>query len=399
MPQQPEFEAQAEPAASTSAATPPGELDLFSFVLLLRQHLWRIAVFALLGFVVAAIYSLRVKPRYTATTTVVIPRGNAASANLAVQAIGGLDLLGGGFEIYIDIMKSRTVADDLIRDLDLLHRWNMGDKEAAEGMLAARSSFGATPEGLLVVTVEDEDPKLASAIANQYLVDLQELNHRLSITSAGQLRRYYEQQLVAEKNALADAEVALEQSQVKTGLVAPGAQVQANISTTEGLRANLHARQIELDSLRQGFTDQNPNVVRLRAEIAGLEGQLSAQQSGSDSNAELPASQIPARTLAFVRASREVKFHEALFDSLQHEVEVAKEQEAKDFSQIEVLDDAEVPRHKSWPPRSRFSLLGMLSGALIGIFLTLVEQVLRTVMGNSQNQQRYRALVAGKRVR
>ena len=155
----------------------PGELDLFSFVLLLRKHLWRIVGLAILGFIVAAIYTFVAKPRYVASTSVVIPR-SASSTNLTLQAIGGLDLLGGGFEIYIDIMKSRTVQEDMIRDLHLLDKWKMKDVRAAEGLLAARSKFGAAPEGLLIITYEDEDPKLAAAIANQYLVELKDLNSR-----------------------------------------------------------------------------------------------------------------------------------------------------------------------------------------------------------------------------
>ena len=323
---------------------------------------------------------------------------SATTTTLTLQSIGGLDLLGGGFEIYIDIMKSRSVQEDIVRDLHLLDAWKTKDPRAAEGRLAGSSKFAAAPEGLLTITYEDEDPKLAAAIANQYLVELKNLNNKLTLTSAAQQRRFYEQQLMAEKNALEDAEDALEQSQEKTGTVEPNAQVQANIGATEGLRAQLRGKQIELQTALEGETEQNPNVVRLRAEVAGLAGQVQALENGSGGVASGPSSAgAPARTLTLGRAAREVKFHETQFESLQRQVELAKSQEAKDFSQVEILDSADVPDHKSWPPRSQYTLVGLLLGGVLGVVLTLLEELARTVMKNPLNQGRYRALVAGKR--
>ena len=318
--------------------------------------------------------------------------------NLSLQSIGGLDLLGGGFEIYIDIMKSRTVQEDMIRDLHLLDRWKIKDPRAAEGRLAARSKFAAAPEGLLTISFEDEDPKMAADVANQYLVELKDLNNRLTLTSATQQRKFFEQQMLAEKNALEDAEEALERSQEKTGTVEPTAQVAASIGATENLRAQLRAKQIELESVLQGETEQNPNVVRLRADIAGLSGQIGAIQNGGGGIASGPPSaEAPARTLTLGRAARDVKFHEAQFESLQRQVELAKSQEAKDFSQVETLDSADVPNRKSWPPRTQYTILGFMLGGVLGVVLTLFEALARTVMKNPANQDRYHALVAGRR--
>ncbi len=384
-------------AHASPHAVPAGELDLFSFVLLLRKHLWRILGMAILGFIAASVYTLMVKPRYVAATSVVIPR-SASVTNLTLQSIGGLDLLGGGFEIYIDIMKSRTVEEDMIRDLNLLDRWKLKDPRVAEGRLAAGSKFAAAPEGLLTITYEDEDPKLAATIANQYLVELKELNNRLTLTSATQQRKFYEQQMLQEKNALEDAEDALERTQEKTGTIEPAAQVAANIGATEGLRAQLRGKQIELAAALQSETEQNPNVIRLRAEIAGLSGQIQAEQTGAGGLASGPASaEAPSRTLTVGRATRDVKFHETQFESLQRQVELAKSQEAKDFSQVETLDSADVPNQKSWPPRTQYSLLGFMVGGTLGVLLTLLEALAKTVMRNPTNQERYRSLVAGRR--
>ena len=252
-------------------------------------------------------------------------------------------------------------------------------------------------EGLLQVTVEDEDPQLAATIANSFLTELEGLNHQLSITSAGLQRKYFEQQMVQEKNALEDAEVALQQSQEKNGSLEPQVQASVSLGASEGVRAQLRAKQVELEALLQGETEQNPEVKRTRAEVAQLEGQLGALQSGGGVAEGTPANKAPAQELAFVRATREVKFHETLFEGLQRQYEIFKEQEAKDFSQIEVLDPAEAPRTKSWPPRSRFSLIGLFVGAVLGVALTLLRALSRTVMSNPTNRTRAQALISGKK--
>ncbi len=69
----------------------------------------------------------------------------------------------------------------------------------------------------------------------------------------------------------------------------------------------------------------------------------------------IPTSKTPERALEYIRRERDVKFHEAVFALLAKQYELAKQEEAKTVSMIEVLDSATVPEHKSWPPRRCFA--------------------------------------------
>jgi uncharacterized protein involved in exopolysaccharide biosynthesis len=378
-------------------ASTPGELDLFPFMMLLRENLWRILLCALLGLVIAAVYAHTRKPRYAATATILIPQQNNGSAsNLALQAATGLDLFGGGYEVYLDILKSRTVEDRLIADFNLQAHYKVPNIESAEMMLFQRSFVMASREGLLLVTVQDEDPKMASDLANAYFTQLSQLNAHLGITAAGQLRQYYEGEMVKEKDALADAEVALEQSQEKNGVVAPQVQADAALGAEESTRAQLRARQIELQGLLQGATVQNPNVVRLQSEIAGLEGQLRAFQSSGGPGEGTPATEQPAKALDYVRKEREVKFHEALLDMITHQVEAARQQESKNISMIEVLDHARPTPFPIWPPSGTWMLIGAAIGLVLGLIFTALEGIYTAVMANPVNRRRMKELIHGK---
>ncbi len=176
------------------------ELDLFVVALLLRRHLFRIALFAAAGFVLMMIAALTTKPTFSSTAVLIVPRNNPSAASLALQAAtGGLDLMGGGYEIYTDILRSRTIADKLIEKHQLKAAYGTSDLATAERMLAVKTTLLAAKEGLVRVTVADTDPKRAADLANDYLDELDHLNQNLAITSAGQQRLYFERQLIKEK--------------------------------------------------------------------------------------------------------------------------------------------------------------------------------------------------------
>jgi tyrosine-protein kinase Etk/Wzc len=306
------------------------ELDLFKLALLIRKNLWRIFFFAVVGFLVGLMMALTTKPTYTSTAALLVPQPSSGANSLAMQLAGGLGALdlGGGssYEVYEDILHSRTVADGLIERYQLKQVYGTKEMLPTRLILAKRTLIMSSKEGLVRVTVEDTDPKRATDLANGYLSYLDRLNQDLAITSAGQQRAFFEREMIKEKNALADAEVDLKRTQELTGVLVPQNQAIASLNAEENTRAQIRVRQVQVDALLQGATDQNPEVIRLRAEIAGLQTQLQAMRGkgGSDITG-LPASKSPEIALESLRKAREVKFHEALFEILSRQYKTAKE--------------------------------------------------------------------------
>jgi tyrosine-protein kinase Etk/Wzc len=373
-----------------------GELDLFLLAMLVRRKGRRTILMALAGLFVVLFALFFTKPRYSAMAALLVPQPSSSGASIALKlAMGGLDLGGGTSEVYEDILESKTVADRLIAQYGLKDVYKVRYQLAAQKVLASRTKIVTSKEGLVRVTVEDEDPKRAADLANSYLVELDRMNEGLAITSAGQQRLYFEREMVKEKDALANAEVELKKTEEETGMLVPQSQTAANLGAIEQTRAQLRVRQVQLGALLQGATQENPNVLRLQAEISGLESQLEAMQNGSGGTIAtgIPTSKTPERALEYIRKEREVKFHEAVFGLLAKQYELAKQEEAKTVSMIEVLDSAIVPEHKTWPPKTLFCLLGVAGGTLFGVAWTLVESFLQTIMSNPDNQKKYQALM------
>lgn len=71
-----------------------------------------------------------------------------------------------------------------------------------------------------------------------------------------------------------------------------------------------------------------------------------------------------------------MKVQEAVFEQLTKQYEVAKLNEAKDSSTIQVLDSATVPFQKSKPKRSIIVLLAAVSAFFCSVFLAFILEYL-----------------------
>ena len=91
-------------AASLEDISKSGELDLYAVYFLLRSHWIRIFACGAFAFLAMVAYTLKVKPRFAATTSIIIPQNNNSAAGRALQAAAGRDLGGGGNELYNDIL-------------------------------------------------------------------------------------------------------------------------------------------------------------------------------------------------------------------------------------------------------------------------------------------------------
>ncbi len=376
----------------------PVELDLFGFALLLLRHVWFILACGVVAFLLMVVDMLHAKPRYASTAVMIAPQGQmSTSSSLAAQLTGGgLDMGGGGgYQLYSDIMTSRTVEDRLIQDFDLKKAYGVGTEEAAEAILGSLTKVQTQHEGLIRVTVQDSNPKRAADLANDYLHQLDILNGQLVLTTVGEQRLYLEREMVKEKNALADAEVALKEVEESGTGLPPEALATAGLSALESTRAQLRAAQIHLDSLLVSETDQNPDVQRVKQEIAGLNAQLSSLQSGTASTENgLPVKQVPQQELVYTRRERDVKFHETLFDLLAKQYEETKQQEAKTPSVVQVLDPAVPSLHKAWPPRTYYCLLAAVGGVFAGIVLVALYAFFEAYTRNPRNAGKLEELKA-----
>jgi uncharacterized protein involved in exopolysaccharide biosynthesis len=324
---------------------------------------------------------------YTAETRILPPQQQAQSSatallsSLAGSGLGSLASAAGmniknPNDLYVGMLKTRPIADALIRRFDLQKVYRARDMTAARKKLAEETSIVSERDGMISVSVEDKDKKQAAAMANAYVEELRNLTKGLAITEASQRRLFYEEQLKQAKDDLAGAEVALKQAQQKSGMIQLDAQAKSIIETIGNLRARIAAKKVDIQALRSFATEQNAQVGVAESELAGMETELSRMEkrSGGADSFDLSLKNVPEAGLQYIRAARELKYRETLFDILARQYEVARLDEARDAALIQVVEPAVEPERKSFPPRALIIILCAFSGLLLGSLVVIAGQ-------------------------
>jgi tyrosine-protein kinase Etk/Wzc len=377
------------------SAAMESRVDFLTVFALLAKTKRRVMLLTVGGLSVGMILSFVLKPTFTATATILPPQQSTSTAALLGQ-VGSLSSaagLGGGMlglkspaDMYVGILESRTIADNVIAACNLRQRYKTRTLVDTEAVLQRNSTFESGKDDLIHLSVKDPDPKVASDITNSYLDQLYNMNAKLETGEAVQRIGFYDRRLAEEKHALSDAEEALRNTQQKTGVIQFNGQAASIINSTAQARAQLADRQVALQSIETYATENNPNVIQLQREIAALKSHVTdlekSQQSVQPGELQIPAGQLPEAALQYERQARELKYHETLFDLLTRQSEAAKMDEAKSAPILQVVDHAIPPDKKSGPSRrlltlgfAAFGFLLALSWGLVELFLDRLRRV------------------------
>ncbi len=346
----------------------------------------------------AIVRSLVLPPRYTATVTLLPPQqGSSMGAALASQLgnLGGMAALAGGSlglknpnDMYVALFKSRTVEDAMVQHFGLMQEYRAKYPSEARKTFEKNATVdGSGKDGLISISVENRDPRRAADIANGYVDQFRLQSQHLAITEASQRRLFFERQLEHAKDNLANAEEAMKQTEQKTGVIQLDSQARALIESAASLRAQVAAKEVQLQGMRTYATGENSQVVQAQQELDSMRAQL-AKLGGSEDSASggliVPKGQVPEAGLEYVRQLRDVKYNETIFDILARQFEVAKLDEAKQGALIQVVDPAVPPDRKSFPKRGLIVIGATLAGLFFGIFFVLVSAGFRRVKDDSE---------------
>jgi uncharacterized protein involved in exopolysaccharide biosynthesis len=386
------------------------QLRLMDLLIILgRQKKLVIGVPAFCG-ALALTASLLMTPLFTSKATIMPPEQQQNAMSAMLGQLGGLASLAGGMggmrsqaDLYVGLLESRTIADNLISRFKLQERYGKLTVEETRRELATiRSVTNSKKDGMISIAVSDRDPKFASTLANAYVDELIKLSQTLNLTEASQRRAFLEKQLKDAKDSLANAEVALRKTQERTGMLQPDAQVKEIISSAAQLKGTIAAKEVELKAMRSFATTSNPEYLRGQEELRGLQTQLSKlekSQPRGEGDFMVPTSRIPGVGVEYVRSVRDVKYYETMFELLAKQFEMAKLDEARDLSTIQVLDQAIPAERKSKPQRLLITIGGLLAGTILGIWLGIMRESLERSRGNPANAGRWQQLGAAWKTR
>lgn len=380
------------------------ETSLLDFLIVLAKHKKVVLGLPLGVAIIAAIVSLLLPNIYTATTKILPPQQGQSNA---VAILGQLGVLGGGLtqtalglknpsDVFVAMLKSRTVADALIERFELVKIYNRTTLTDTRKDLSRMTKISSGRDGVVTVEVDDRDPKRSAAIANAYVEELEKLTLSLAVTEASQRRLFFEKQLKQTRDQLAQAEISLRQAIDSKGLAGIDVQSRAILEPSAQLRAQIALREVQLGAIRIFATDQHPDIERLRHEIGSMKREL-AKLEGGDGESKLPATSSAG--LENLRRFRDMKFLERLTELLTQQFEAAKIDEAKNATLVQVLDRAVEPEKKSRPVRTQIVLISGIFGLIFAVALMFLTEYLETARSNPSRMRRLAQLISYLRSR
>lgn len=165
--------------------------------------------------------------------------------------------LGGSSDLYLGILKSRSVADAVIKKLDLQKKFECKNIDEARQALARVVKTQAGKDGIITITADNKDAVLAATLANTMVAELGNRSVQLNLTKAGSERVFLEKRLDLVKDDLAKAENSLRDFQQKNKMLKVDSQAAATIEGIAQIRAEIVAKEVQLASLKSFQTDES----------------------------------------------------------------------------------------------------------------------------------------------
>jgi len=388
------------PEIPTSEAEP--ELNLLDVLIALGQEKFTVIIVTLLAAIAGVVISLITPPTYKSRTSIMpAHQSGGASAMAGLSGLAGLAGLSGmsgsvksSDQMYIAFMRSQSVQMALIDQLKLKERYGSKNLEEARMSLTNNVTIAADKSsGLLVIEAQDGDAEFAAQLANQQVHELNVILSRLAVTEAQQRRLYYEQQIAKTKKTLVEIEVRFKEAQQKAGIQVTSMLVDSAIGLWASTHAQIIAKEQQLQMLGQFATLQNPEMHRLKTEIAVLRTQIIQYENGNQKNGGQEKGTVKIKVVSpqqqdAAQAYRDLKIQEALLDGFVRQLEVAKIDEAKEGPAVQVLDFARAPEIRAQPQRRKMVTAYAVTGLVIGLVLALGKALLRHAQSTPEGKQR-----------
>jgi uncharacterized protein involved in exopolysaccharide biosynthesis len=310
---------------------------------------------------------------YKAQVTILPPAENDQLSGLGslISGSGVGDFLTGKLapgnsQLFIQILKSRTAAEYVIRKNNLLEFYNEKKEYEAVKILQSELELDLSKEGVITVSVNVSSrylplffsnissiKELSANISNSYVEALDSINREKVSYRAKRGREYIEEQLKITKSELDSAEVKLMEFQKKNKTVSLPDQLTSAIESAAKLKAEIVNTEIEIGLLEPNSKPDNRTLLALKKKLNQLNNEYEKFDINSDDYL-IAFGDVPELGMQLSKLLRTVKIKNEVYLLLQQQYYKERIQENRDVPTIDILDEA-IPPEKKVSPRLIYS--------------------------------------------
>lgn len=321
---------------------------------------------------------------YTSSVTILPPERKKDFGLGGLLGLGSTDFGGissglmtiASSELYIQIMKSRTLSEFVISKLNLKQKFDEESTDKAITKLQKMINFDLNKEGIVKLSVDvtssifpslttnkDSLKVLAKQIAKTFIDGLNYFNNSKLSTKSKNTRIYLEQQLKETKVQLDSLESELVKFQQKYKTISLPDQMKSSLEAAAKLKSEITKIEIEMSLLKNDVTEENKYYHTLQKQLEELKRQYNKFDTDRIDYL-LSFKNAPELGQQLSSLFREVRIQNEIYVMLQQLYYKEKIQEKRDTPSVDVLDEPTLPDSQSSPRLFFSSFIG-------GIFVFL----------------------------
>jgi uncharacterized protein involved in exopolysaccharide biosynthesis len=293
----------------------------------------------------------------------------------------------GNSQLFLQILKSRTAAEYVIRKNNLLEFYDEKNEYETIKKLQKDLELDLSKEGIITLSVNistgflpkvfsdiDSIKKLSANISNSFIEALDSINREKVSYRAKRAREYIEAQLKLTKTELDTAEQKLMEFQKENKTISLPDQMTSIIESAAKLKAEIVSTEIEIGLLEPNSKPDNKTIQALRNKLNQLQKEYEKFDIDSDDYI-IAFSNVPELGMRLSKLIRIVKIKNEVYLLLQQQYYKEKIQENRDVPTIDVLDEA-IPPEKQISPRLIYSTIisSILTLLLVSSFFIFKEK-------------------------
>lgn len=267
----------------------------------------------------------------------------------------------GNSQLFLQILKSRTAAEYVVRKNNLLEFYGEEQEYEAIKKLKEDLELDLSKEGVITLSVKvsssylpaifsdsESIKNLSAEISNSFIEALDSINREKISYRAKRGREYIEEQLELTKTELDSAEKKLMEFQQKNKTVSLPDQLTSAIESAAKLKAEIVNTEIEIGLLEPNSRPDNKTLLALKEKLIQLKKEYDKFDIDSDDYL-IAFSDVPELGMQVSKLLRTVKIKNEVYLLLQQQYYKERIQENRDVPTIDILDEAIPPEKKSEP--------------------------------------------------
>lgn len=217
-------------------------------------------------------------------------------------------------EVALRVGNSVAVRDEVIEKTRLKNRLKSDGRLALQRYLDKNVDVRSLRGGIIVIEMQHRDAEWARQIVSAYQAAVQEELGRISRRQTAYKREVLVQLVREASDQLGKAQAVYDDFRLRNRYAEPRAAISAIGDRIPQLEATIRAKEIQMATAREVFTDNNLTVRQLMAEIAALRSQLAAAKSTTASQ-DQGIGELVQNSSRFYSLERDLEIAKSLYNN------------------------------------------------------------------------------------